>query len=168
VEAVDSAIAALNVPTRQSSATTQYASLKNTEVFEAAPNPSLAFSPTPWTDQAAIPEQAALVPPAADARPGDIRASVSSLAQAIGTFDSIAAAKRTNEGVPADNPRGPGQGATAATLTVASMVDVMKRFDSNGNTLISTGQAATSLGKTLNLPGVADSVKNGVLASGGG
>jgi hypothetical protein len=48
------------------------------------------------------------------------------------------------------------------------MVDVMKRFDSNGNTLISTGQAATSLGKTLNLPGVADSVKNGVLASGGG
>jgi hypothetical protein len=167
--AVDSAIAALNVAPRRTSVANQYASLRSTDFpVAASTHRPMAFSPAPWDDKLVVPPLAALVPTAPEAQPGDIRASVSSLAQAIGSFDSIASAKRATDGAPVDSPRSPAVAATPVALTVASMVDVMKRFDSNGNALIATGQAATSLGKTLNLPGVADSARNGILASNGG
>jgi hypothetical protein len=166
--AVDSAIAALNVPPRQTTAATQYASIQGTDFAAAAPNPPLAFSPSPGNVQATVPPVSALVLPAQDAKPGDIRASVSNLAQALGAFDSIAAVTNPVGAAPGDAKPAASTGSAAAALTVASMVDVMKRFDSNGNALISSGQAAASLGKTLNLPGVADSARNGMLVSSGG
>ena len=150
---VDSAIAALNVPVMQTSFATQYVSLKSTEIPAAAPS--------------LPPVVSAAVVPVVEEKVGDIRASVSSLAQAISAFDAIAT-NRANDSATADGKRTPAAAATDASLTVAGMVDVMKRFDNNGNALLSTGHAAVDIGKSLNLPGVADSVKNGMLAGSGG
>jgi len=47
------------------------------------------------------------------------------------------------------------------------MVDAMKHFDANVNAMLSSGQVAVESGKSLNLNGVTDHVKAGILASGG-
>jgi hypothetical protein len=92
----------------------------------------------------------------------DIRASVSGLAQAIGSFESIAAAAREMR-APVPDGRTPTQ--SAATLTVASMVDVMKGFDNNGNSVFATSSGAAALGKSITLPNLQDPSKNGILVN---
>jgi hypothetical protein len=54
---------------------------------------------------------------------------------------------------------------SAATLTVANMVDVMKGFDNNGNAVFATSSGSAALGKTMTLPNLQDPVKSGILAS---
>jgi hypothetical protein len=179
VASVDSAIAALNVSAAPKAGPLPYAALSSratpvqaigdtpvqasTDVLARPALQSLAFMPAPWGNREAAIATASVVPPAPAAAPSDIRASVSSLAQAIGSFESISAAAKEAGTVQTPDGRKPAQ--SAAALTVASMVDVMKGFDSNGNSLFATHSGAAALGKAITLPALQDPARNGVLAS---
>jgi hypothetical protein len=105
-------------------------------------------------------EDAALTPPEPD-----LRAKVSGLAQAIGTFDRTPVAG----GYVSPGSAGSGLVKTEAALAVSSMVDAMKQFDSNGSPLggglQKPGLSAAS--SSIRLHGVKD-VDETILASGGG
>ncbi|MDR7377138.1 ABC-type transporter Mla MlaB component, partial [Rhodoferax ferrireducens] len=95
----------------------------------------------------------------------DLRSRVSSLAQAMGTFDSSA----PSDGLAVTRVDLPVMGkAAAATLAVGSMVDVMKQFDANGNMVGGQSGTIASVAKSLNLPGIQDPADKGFLAGTGG
>ena len=88
---------------------------------------------------------------------------VSGLAQAIGSFSESSAAQS-----------GPTTGSilgvsavtasqTAVSLTVGSMVDVMKQFDVNGNRTANPGAIAATLSKSVTLPGIQEASSSGFL-----
>jgi hypothetical protein len=96
----------------------------------------------------------------------DLRARVSSLAQAIGGFDG-----GDPEGIGFSEPKIEAVNAvvtptTASTLAVASMADVMKQFDADGNMVGTASSAMQSASKILNLPSIQDPDATGLLASG--
>ena len=124
---------------------------------------TMAFNPAPWSSSAAATADIGQVPPVLAVVQSDIRSSVSNLAQAIGSFESIGAANREAGAVLAPESRTPAQ--SAAVLAVNSMVDVMKGFDSNGNALFSANSGSAALGKNITLPNLQDPAKNGILAS---
>jgi len=97
----------------------------------------------------------------------DLRSRVSNLAQAMGAFASTEAVDSTQTTPGLLTTGAVAAASTAASLTVGSMVDVMKQFDANGNLVAKPDAAAASLGKTLTLPGIQDPANNGFLAAGG-
>jgi len=96
-----------------------------------------------------------------------LRALVSGLAQAMGSFSTAGTAKEALPGTQLDATTGVATAATSASLAVMSMVDVMKQFDANGG-LIGSSTTTASLGKSLNLPGVQDPVNTVFLTIGTG
>jgi hypothetical protein len=105
-------------------------------------------------------------PVAVEVKP-DLRSRVSGLAQAIGSFGGSDPSDNTLSGPRLDTTGGVAAAASPASLTVASMADVMKQFDSNGNLLGAQGTSASTLTKTLNLPGLQDPNGGGILSTGG-
>jgi hypothetical protein len=163
--AVDSAIAALIPVVAPRPGPTQYARVKDSDLPARAAVQAAVFNPKPWVQEAAVTAIASSVAQLPEAKLSDIRSSVSNLAQAIGSFDSLNAAARDQHAAQAANSPAQTPASSAATLTVASMVDVMKRFDSNGQALFASGTGAAALGKSITLPGLQDPAKNGMLAS---
>jgi hypothetical protein len=96
----------------------------------------------------------------------NLRARVSDLAQAMGSFDGGGSTTDAGTSLPG-TASGGNLGSSAASLAVVSMVDVMKQFDSNGNQLTSQVSTTASVGKTLNMPGTGDPAANALLASNG-
>ena len=96
----------------------------------------------------------------------DLRSRVTNLAQALGSFDLSSAVENGLSTPRLDVQSGVGSTNTTVSLTVGSMVDVMKQFDSNGNMVASQGNAVVALGKSLTLPGIQDPANNGFLATG--
>jgi hypothetical protein len=95
----------------------------------------------------------------------NLRARVSELAQAMGSFDGSSGT--TDAGATLSGAASGAPGSSAASLAVVSMVDVMKQFDSNGNQLTSQVSTTASVGKTLNMSGTSDPAANALLASNG-
>jgi hypothetical protein len=95
----------------------------------------------------------------------DLRAKVSGMAQALGTFsdgESYTGMKLPNAptgGIPTT--------PTQVALAVGGMVDVMKQFDAHGNRLASQGNVAGLLGKSPGLQALQDASAVGILASKG-
>ena len=115
------------------------------------------------TTQTATPMLTVVKDAPTSAQPTDLRTIVSSLARAIGTFDQ---ADTGDDAFSAPGTGSPGSAADKASvpnLAVASMADVMKQFDSNGN-LVGSNSTIASPTKALNLPGVQDSASKGFLA----
>ncbi len=56
---------------------------------------------------------------------------------------------------------------SVVSMGAASMADVMKQFDANGNMLAKPGTTAVSPTKSLNLPGLQDPSNGGFLTTGG-
>jgi hypothetical protein len=160
---VDSAIAALNRSTSPPSGPTQYARVKDSNIAAHVPMHAELFDSNLWAQQNAGSAIASPAGQLAVTKLSDIRASVSNLAQAIGSFDSLSTAVRDHGLAQATTSVTPAPSNT--TLTVASMVDVMKRFDSNGNALFASGSGAVALGKSITMPGLQDPAKNAMLAS---
>jgi hypothetical protein len=163
VTPVDSAIAALNVMAAPKASPLPYATLKDVDIPARAAMQTLAFRPEPWSGSDVASAATGLVQPVQAVAQSDIRSSVSSLAQAIKSFESIGAANREAGTVQTPESRTPAQ--SAAALTVTSMVDVMKGFDSNGNSLFAANSGSAALGKNITLPNLQDPSKNGTLAS---
>jgi hypothetical protein len=163
VTLVDSAIAALNVTAVPKVGPLPYAAIKDADIPARAAIQTGAFRSEPWSGSDVTNAVTGLVPPVQAVAQSDIRSSVSSLAQAIGSFESIGAANREAGTVQAPDGRAPAQ--SAAALTVTSMVDVMKGFDSNGNSVFTTSTGSAALGKNITLPNLQDPAKNGILAS---
>jgi hypothetical protein len=112
-----------------------------------------------------LPAQMDPAPAAAGAT--DLRSRVSSLAQAMGTFSDASGSADA-----LSTPRLDVLGSSTPTLSVtsiavASMVDVMKQFDSNGNLLGPQAAMTASLGRTPSLTGAQESLPNGFLATAG-
>ena len=143
---VDDAIAALN------------STLAQDTVNSKAPVELVTVTP-----QTATPMLTVVKDAPTSAQPTDLRTIVSSLARAIGTFDQ---ADTGDDAFSAPGTGSPGSAADKASvpnLAVASMADVMKQFDSNGN-LVGSNSTIASPTKALNLPGVQDSASKGFLA----
>jgi hypothetical protein len=165
VATVDNAIAALKPAAPPSAGPTQYARVRDSDLPAPMAVPAAVSNPRPWDQPAAGATVPSPVAPTEEAKLSAIRSSVSHLAQAMGSFDALNAAARdqTASQTPASPTQAPAP--SAAALTVASMVDVMKRFDNNGNALFATNSGAAAVGKSITLPGLQDPAKNGMLAS---
>jgi hypothetical protein len=102
--------------------------------------------------------------PVADvtAKPVGLSARVSDLVNAMGQFDTAA---------PANSLQGSlgqgitGQTAAGAAVAVGSMVDMLRQFDANGNAVLGAASLGVAPVTKLNVPGLGDAVKNGMLAS---
>jgi hypothetical protein len=160
---VDSAIAALNT---QAMAAPDAADASPGDALPQAVNEPVAGDALTGSSLEPI-AQAVREAVGAEVKP-DLRSRVSGLAQAIGSFgnadptDSLLTA-----GTRLDTSGGVAATASPASLAVASMADVMKQFDANGNLLGSQGPSASTLTKTLNLPGMQDPNGGGILSTGG-
>jgi hypothetical protein len=97
----------------------------------------------------------------------DLRARVSSLAQAIGSFGDGSGTLDTLSAPRLDTLTSTLSVRSTATLAVGSMVDVMKQFDANGNQIASPLTTASSAKPVLKVPGVNDPTNTGILSSGG-
>jgi hypothetical protein len=93
----------------------------------------------------------------------DLRTRVSSLAQAMGSFDTTSATTDVFAGASLNTSGEVAAETTATTLAVVSMVDVMKQYDSSGNLLGSSVTTTASSTQSLSLPGQQDT---GYLATG--
>ena len=113
-------------------------------------------------------EQIQLVAAADKLRKDDLRSRVSSLAQAISSFDGSAAPDDGMAVLRLDNSDPSGLTKSNAALAVGSMADVLKQFDANGNRVGSPSVAVAALTKPVNAPGKVDPMNNGFLAGGGG
>ncbi len=81
----------------------------------------------------------------------DLRSRVSSLAQAIGQFSDSGVAKETQNVSSLDLSGSLASANSVVSMGAASMADVMKQFDANGNMLAKPGTTAVSPTKSLNL-----------------
>lgn len=159
---VDSAIAALNTP----AVVEQGGDTAPGEVLPQAVNEPVASAALSGQAIDAI-AQTVREPAAVDTK-ADLRSRVSGLAQAIGSFGGADPAENTPMGPRLDTSGGVAALPSPAALTVASMADVLKQFDANGNLLgAQPTTAAATLTKTLNLPGLQDPNGGGILSSGG-
>jgi hypothetical protein len=104
--------------------------------------------------------------PAAATVDTNLRTRVSSLAQAMGSFSGTGTADEALLSPRLDAVAGAATANTGASLAVVSMVDVMKQFDANGSLIGSQATTAAALGKSLNLPGIADPASSGLLTTG--
>jgi hypothetical protein len=93
----------------------------------------------------------------------DLRSRVSSLAQALSTFG--ANGQSAGNGLAGEQQKPAGSSSNGTTL-VASMLDVMQKFDSNGSLLKVPDKLAVAGAKSPLLSGVQDGVANGILAIG--
>jgi hypothetical protein len=131
--------------------------------------------PKAWAAVASVnasPTGTGLAAPAAnpaltDVPQDNLRARVSSLAQAIGSFGSAAAADVPPPVQAPDATANAAGVAFAASPVVGSMVDVMKQFDSNGNPIADPKLAVASAIKPIGLSGVPKAGSDGILTSGG-
>jgi hypothetical protein len=163
--AVDSAIAALNTTRTPLSGPTQYARVKDSGLPARATVQAAVFNPNPCGQLAPANAISSPAVPLPDTMLSEIRTSVSNMAHAIASFDSLTVAAREQSSALPSNSPALTPPPSATTLTVASMVDVMKRFDGNGKDLFASGTGASALGKSITLPGLQDPAKNGMLAS---
>ena len=95
----------------------------------------------------------------------DLRSRVSSLAQALSTFGAIGQSAGSGlAGEQLQSTGSPGNGTSL--VAVASMLDVMQKFDSNGSLLKAPDQLAVASAKSPLLSGVQAGVANGILVVG--
>jgi hypothetical protein len=95
---------------------------------------------------AAVAPDAVAAPAVQPEIPAGLRGQVLGLAQAINSFSSESDSLGAGVNLPVDS------GDKESALAVASMVDVMKHFDANGNLLNKSTSAAASLPNPISLP----------------
>jgi hypothetical protein len=97
----------------------------------------------------------------------DLRSRVSSLAQAITQFSEIGAIQDVQKTSTLDLSGTLVASGSSVSLAAASMADVMKQFDANGNLIAEPAMAATAGPQSLKLPGLQDPMGGGYLTTGG-
>ena len=143
---LDQAIAALGTSSAAFVETPLDADVQLAEVPVFAPNPTIAAVAT------------------AEA---DLRTRVSSMAQAMSSFNAAGTTDNTASDLHLDATAGGLPANSAVSLAVVSMVDVMKQFDSNGGLIGNQATTTATLGKSLNQSGILDPANNTILAIGG-
>ena len=146
---VDSAIAALNTnnappllaPTDQQQTT--------------VPVLTATSSPAPITLEALAPSDG-------------LRMKVSELAQAISGFSQADVQPASSNTVQLNMSGGTEANNTPSTLVVASMVDMLKQFDANGNPIAAPSTAIATQTTALTVPKLQDGISGGILSSSGG
>jgi hypothetical protein len=106
--------------------------------------------------------------PSSNSSPQNLRSRVSSLAQAIGSFDEDVVQNEPGSILPVDNAAASAASRSAihSMVAISNMVDVLKQFDVNGNPLAQgTGVALASTTKAISLHGQQDPLGGGFLAS---
>ncbi|MBP6851901.1 MAG: hypothetical protein KA164_09890 [Rhodoferax sp.] len=146
-EAVDEAIAALAA---------------NSPPIAEAASPAPVAAPVADT-----PAEEAVAPAAVPDAKADLRTRVSSLAQAISQFSENGASQEIQKTSSLDLSGSLLASGSTVSLAAASMADVMKQFDANGNLVAKPGTTAGSATKSLNLPGLPDPSNGGFLTTGG-
>jgi len=97
----------------------------------------------------------------------DLRSRVSSLAQAITQFSETGAIQDVQKTSTLDLSGTLVASGSSVSLAAASMADVMKQFDANGNMIAEPAMVATAGPQSLKLPGLQDPMGGGYLTTGG-
>jgi trimeric autotransporter adhesin len=95
----------------------------------------------------------------------DLRSRVSSLAQAIGSFDGVQTPENELQGGVFAASGSTPLGQSAAAFAVANMADVMRQFDAHGNMIAAVGATAASPERSLQVSGIQEQTSTGYLAS---
>jgi hypothetical protein len=113
-----------------------------------------------------VTDEAKTTPPAASAsaKSADLGTKVSDLVQAMGQFDA-AAPSSSLQGSLTQGSTSTSAGAALSAVAVGSMVDVLRQFDANGNAVLGAASLGVAPVTKLNVPGLGDALKNGILAS---
>ncbi|MEI7516549.1 MAG: hypothetical protein WCK81_14270, partial [Betaproteobacteria bacterium] len=101
------------------------------------------------------------------ANPTDLGTRVSSLVQAMGQFDAATGASSLPGSLTQAASATIPAAAALATVSVGSMVDLLKQFDSSGNVVLNASTTSAAPSTKLNVPALGNAVTNGILALGG-
>jgi hypothetical protein len=123
-----------------------------------------AAAPAPATEPA-IPDP--LAPAGVPDAKADLRTRVSSLAQAITQFSETGVTREMAKTSSLDLSGTLVASTSPVSLAAASMADVMKQFDANGNLVAKPGSTASTATRPIGLPGLPDPSSSGYLSTGG-
>jgi hypothetical protein len=96
----------------------------------------------------------------------DLSGRVNNLVQAMGQFDS-ASPVRTLQGDLAQDPSTSKAASALSSVSVGSMVDLLRQFDTNGNLVMNQSALGAAPVTKLKVPPLGDAATNGLLAAPG-